>query len=335
MSDHFDGKKFFNPTLAEQFSPGFSDVFEMMKEGRAKWPQTVENRGIPKLNENLGPDAVALTFVNHATFLVQLPGLNILTDPVWSMRASPISWVGPKRVRAPGIKLEDLPKIDVIVISHNHYDHLDTKTLKKLNELFSPRVIVPVGDKGLIESIGIKNVQELDWWESVEIKDDIQITFAPTQHSSARGLFDRDRSLWGSYFVQNTKRSVYFGGDAGYSTHYAEIKNRLGSPDIALLGIGSYAPRGFMRPVHMDPAEAVIAHKDLGAKSSIGMHFGTFQLSAEAFEEPEVKLKEALKDQGLPQDTFITLHEGETKIYGAGQNNETISESRPLSSVYQ
>ncbi|MBZ9791639.1 MBL fold metallo-hydrolase [Rhizobium sp. 3T7] len=334
MSDHFDGKKFFNPTLAEQFSPGFSDVLTMMREGRAKWPEAVENHGIARLHEKLEADDMALTFVNHATFLIQLPGLNILTDPVWSNRASPVSWVGPKRVRAPGIKLEDLPKVDVIVISHNHYDHLDIKTLKKLNELFSPRVIVPIGDKALVESIGIKNVQELDWWETVEINADIQITFTPTQHSSARILFDKDRSLWGSYFIKNRGRSVYFGGDSGYSTHYTEIKTRLGAPDIALLGIGSYAPRGFMKPVHMDPAEAVTAHKDLGAKLSIGMHFGTFQLAAEAFDEPQANLKEALEEQGLAQDNFITLHEGETRIYKRIRNNKAALETRPLSEVY-
>lgn len=334
MSDHFDGRKFFNPTLAGQFSPGFSDVFGMMREGRAKWPAAVENEGVARLDENLEPDGMAITFVNHATFLIQFHGLNVLTDPVWSTRASPIGWIGPKRVRAPGIKLEELPDIDVIVISHNHYDHLDVETLKKLNERFSPKVIVPVGDKALIESIGIKNVQELDWWERVAINADTQLSFTPTQHSSARGLFDRDRSLWGSYFIQNRGRSVYFGGDAGYSAHYAEIRKRLGSPEIALLGIGSYAPRWFMKPIHMDPAEAVIAHKDLGANLSIGMHYGTFQLSAEPFDQPQAKLKEALEREGLPKESFITLHEGETRNFGAKGSEEAIPEAEAASGVY-
>jgi L-ascorbate metabolism protein UlaG (beta-lactamase superfamily) len=315
ISDHFNGKKFYNPTLTEAYSPGFSDVFRMAREGRAKWPEDVENRGVPRLNEKLGPDDIGLTFVNHATFLIQLPGLNIITDPVWSDRVGPISWIGNKRVRVPGVKLEDLPKIDVIVISHNHCDHLDIGTLKKLNERFSPKILVPIGDKALIESIGIKNVHELDWWESVQINPNTRITFTPTQHSSRRGIFDLDQSLWGSYFIQHGGRSVYFGGDAGYSTHYAEIKKRLGSPDIALLGIGDYLPRWFMKPIHMDPAEAVVAHKDLGAKLSIGMHFGTFQNSAEAFDQPQKDLKEALEKEMLSQDSFFILHEGETKIY--------------------
>lgn len=315
ISDHFNGQKFYNPTLGKQFSPGFSEVFRMIREGRAKWPEHVENRVFSRLNEKLEIDDISLTFVNHATFLIRLPQLNILTDPVWSKRVSPISWIGPKRVRAPGINFEDLPKIDVIVISHNHYDHLDIETLKKLNKRFSPKVLVPLGDKALIESIGIKNVQELDWWDSVQIDPDTRITFAPTQHSSQRGLFDRDRSLWGSYYIKHGRRSVYFGGDAGYSTHYAEIKKRLGSPEFALLGIGAYLPRWFMAPVHMDPAEAVIAYKDLGAKLGIGMHFGTFQQSSEGFDQPQKDLKEALNKEMLSQDCFIILQEGETKIY--------------------
>ena len=324
ISDHFDGKKFFNPTLTEK-SPGFSDAFRMMREGgRAKWPKKVENLGVARLNEKLGTDGMAITFVNHATFLIQLPGLNILTDPVWAKRVSPIRWFGPKRVRAPGVKLEELPKIDVIVISHNHYDHLDTKALKKLNKLYSPKVIVPVGDKDLIESIGIKNVVELDWWEGVQINSDTYITFTPAQHASQRGLFDRNKSLWGSYFIRHKERSVYFGGDSGYSTHYAEIRKRLGSPEIALLGIGAYLPRWFMKAIHMDPAEAVVAHKDLGAKLSIGMHYGTFQLSSEGFEQPLTDLKAALEKENVSPDSFITLPEGETRIYGVQKNDQTI-----------
>lgn len=331
ISDHFNGKKFYNPTLTEEYSPGFSDVFRMAREGRANWPEDVKNKGIPRLNEKLGPNDIGLTFVNHATFLIQLPKLNIITDPIWSDRIGPIGWIGIKRVRAPGVKLEDLPKIDVIIISHNHYDHLDIETLKKLTQLFSPKILVPIGDKALIESNGIKNVHELDWWESVQINPNTRIIFTPTQHSSRRGIFDLNKSLWGSYFIQHGERSVYFGGDAGYSTHYTEIKKRLGSPDIALLGIGDYLPRWFMKLMHMSPAEALVAHKDLGAKLSIGMHFGTFQNSAGAFDQPQVDLKEALEKEGFSQDSFIFLHEGETKIYQAGQHNQTITTSKSAS----
>ncbi len=312
VSDHFDGRKFFNPTLTDQFSPGLADIYRMMKEGRPDWPDSVENLGSPRVDEPVAPGDLALTFVNHVTFLIQFHGLNILTDPVWSTRVSPLSWVGPKRVRAPGIPLEDLPRIDVVVISHNHYDHLDLATLKELERRFSPTVLAPLGDRKLLESIGVGEVHEMDWWQSMETGDDTTITFAPAQHSSARGLLDRDKSLWGSYFIRSGENSVYFGGDSGYSTHYADIRQRLGAPDIALLGIGAYAPRFFMKAIHMDPADAVLAHTDLKAGLSIGMHHGTFQLASEAFGAPEAELAEALAQRGISPDRFITLEEGET-----------------------
>lgn len=315
LSDHFDGKKFYNPTLNGKPATNITDVFRLLQDRKTKWPDHVENRGTPQLDGELAPGEIRITFINHATFLIQFHGLTILTDPVWSSRVSPLSWAGPGRVREPGVKIEDLPHVDVIVVSHNHYDHLDIATLKKLNKRFSPKVLVPVGDKRLVESIGIKDVHELDWWDYIETQSGIRFTFAPTQHGSARGLHDRDRSLWGSYFIQSKTQSVYFGGDAAYSTHYIDIKNRLGSPTIALLGIGAYAPQWFMQPAHMNPAEAVVAHKDLGAKLSIGMHYGTFQLSSEAIDQPTKDLEEALKNHDIPAECFVTLEEGETRIW--------------------
>ncbi|CBW26921.1 conserved hypothetical protein [Halobacteriovorax marinus SJ] len=316
MSDHYDGKKFFNPTLKGKSKPSFMDALSLIREGREAWPENNENRGTPRINESLGPNEVSITFVNHATFLIQFRGFNILTDPIWSKRASPFSWIGPNRVREPGVKIEDLPKIDLVIISHNHYDHLDVKTLKTLNDLSPFKVIVPLGDKSLIESIGIKDVHELDWWEEVRISEDIQITFTPTQHGSARGVFDRDKSLWGSFYIKNKSRSIYFGGDAGYSKYFKETRERLGAPEIALLGIGAYNPRWFMKSIHMNPLEAVIAHKDLEAKLSIGMHYGTFQLSSEGIDEPLKDLEKALIRENVSSDDFVTLHEGETRIYG-------------------
>jgi L-ascorbate metabolism protein UlaG (beta-lactamase superfamily) len=315
MSDHFDGKKYFNPTLKQQFSPSFADVWHMLRQGRAKWPKRVEQHARPYLKLKLESEELSLCFVNHATFLIQFAGLTILTDPVWSKRASPFSWIGPKRVREPAIKLDELPAIDVVLISHNHYDHLDVATIKQLNLRFKPLFLVAAGDKALMQSLGVERVQELDWWENVAIDADTEITFAPTQHSSARGLFDRDHSLWGSFYIQHRTRSVYFGGDAGYSTHFSAIKNRLGAPEIALLGIGAYAPRFFMQPIHMNPEEAVLAHQDLGAKLSIGMHFGTFQLASESIEQPLIDLAAAIKKHNLADDAFITLEEGARQIY--------------------
>lgn len=316
FSDHFNGTKFYNPTLEKQISPGISDVVKMMREGREKWPKYIDKCGIPKLHEKLEADDVAITFVNHATFLIQFQNLNILTDPVWANCASPVQWFGPKRVRPCGVALNDLPNIDLILLSHNHYDHLDVDTLKILNARFSPKVFVALGDKKLLNSIGFSDVEEFDWWDNIKVNQDTEITFTPTQHSSGRGLLDRDKSLWGSYYIRHGKRSVYFGGDSGYSTHYKEINKRLGSPEFALLGIGSYAPSWFMKVIHTSPAEAVMAYQDLGAKLGIGMHYGTFQLSSEGYDQPQKGLKDALEEQGIPQDRFITIPEGETIFFG-------------------
>jgi L-ascorbate metabolism protein UlaG (beta-lactamase superfamily) len=287
----------------------------MIRENRSRWPRFVENKGIPRLHEQLGPVDVAITFVNHATFLIQMHGVNILTDPIWAKRASPLSWIGPARVREPGVAFDDLPHIDLILISHNHYDHLDIPTLRKLNEKFSPAVLVAAGDRKLVESVGLKTVHELDWWEEIQIRPELMVSFAPTQHFSARSPWNRQKSLWGSYMIRHADRLIYYGADSGYSGHFSEIHRRLGAADIALLGIGAYEPRWFMSPLHMNPAEAVKAHEDLGSKHSIGMHFGTFQMSTEAIDQPQADLKIALARANIPESKFVTLQEGETRVY--------------------
>lgn len=314
VSDHFNGRKFINPTLAEQISPGLSDIIGMVREGRPDWPLRVENTGLPQLDADLGQDGMAVTYVNHVTFLIQLPGITILTDPVWAARASPVSWFGPRRVRDPGIAFEALPPVDVVLISHNHYDHLDIATLERLNARFSPVFLVPLGNRALLESIGITNVLEMDWWDDFDAPSATRITFTPSQHSSGRGLFDRDRSLWGSFFIRQGNRSVFFGGDGGFSTQFVDIWERLGAPDVALLGIGSYEPRWFMQRLHKNPAEAVRAHLDLGATLSIGMHMGTFQLAGETFEQPYSELTDAIAREGIDPNSFITLPEGGTRL---------------------
>lgn len=315
ISNHFNGKKYINPTLKEQFSPKFSDFRKMRKMKRGEWYKRELEVLDVSFDNALKQNELAITFIGHATFLIQMYGVNILTDPVWSKRASPLSWIGPKRYTEAGIDLENLPHIDLILLSHNHYDHLDKKTLKKLNNKFSPKVLVPMGDKKLVKSLGFKNVQEMDWWDSLSFNKNTQIIFTPQQHSSARGLFDRDKSLWGSFYLRQGERSVYFGGDGGYSAHFAEIKNRLSSPEIALIGIGAYKPNFFMKPIHTSPEEAVLAHQDLGAKQSVAMHFGTFRLSAEAIFEPIKDLEKSIKKYGLKAHDFIIMSEGEKRFF--------------------
>ncbi len=317
-SDHFDGNRFINPTLPNRSAPSLRSIFKMAREPRSRWPAWVENKGVHRLNEARAADEVAITFVNHATFLIQTGGITILTDPVWSERASPFRRVGPKRVRRPGAALAELPRIDVVLLSHNHYDHLDIATLARLRQSFDPIVLAAAGDGRLVGPLGFKDIRELDWWDASEFNDTFKITFVPAQHFSARGLFDRQKSLWGGYMIESHGRRIYFGGDTGYSTHFADIKTRLGAPDLALLGIGAYEPRWFMQAMHMNPAEAVRAHRDLGSQQSIGMHFGTFQLSTEAIDQPQADLRRALLESGIPESEFITLDEGETRIYRAG-----------------
>jgi L-ascorbate metabolism protein UlaG (beta-lactamase superfamily) len=315
-SDHFDGKRFFNPTLigaGTEKKSFFKGLGMWLTTEKSPWPDFVENTHKPVLATELQANQIAITFINHVTFLLQLPGLNILTDPVWSQRASPFKFLGPKRVRKPGIALDDLPKIDAVIISHNHYDHLDKHTLAILQKKFAPQMIVPLNNKHLLPNKA--NVQELDWWQGINIHDNCRVTLTPTQHWSARSLFDQYCSLWGSYAIEYNGKKIFFGGDAGYSSHYADIHDRLGAMDIALLGIGAYEPRWFMRNMHKNPEEAVQAHLDLKSKLSIGMHFGTFRLSAESMQQPLIDLQTAKQQQGIPNDRFIALKEGETRVF--------------------
>jgi L-ascorbate metabolism protein UlaG (beta-lactamase superfamily) len=314
LSDHYDGRRFYNPTQPEMH--GLWTAVKFLASAQpAPWPEFVENRPDSHLDCGLASDQAAVTFVNHATVLIQLAGYNILTDPIWSERASPLSWIGPKRVREPGIPFDALPRIDLVVVSHNHYDHMDLETLRKLSKRFTPPILVPLGDKALLESVGINRVVELDWWEKVELTPETQVTFTPTQHFSSRGLFDRNKSLWGSYIIRNREHLIYFGGDAGYSTHYAEINARFGPVDLAFLPIGAYEPNWFMGPVHMNPAEAVKAHRDLASRQSVAIHFGTFRMTEEAIDRPVLDLKAALARQGVAGNDFAVLEEGRTRIY--------------------
>src|SRR5262249_42615927 len=255
-----------NPTLPGRRAPTILDVLKMLPEGRSRWPDRVENKGITTLHEPLQGDDIAITFVNHATFLIQINGNTILTDPIWSERASPLGWAGPKRVRDPGVAWEALPRIDIVLLSHNHYDHLDIATLTRLRDRYDPIMLVAAGDGRIVEPLGIRQLHELDWWSSFTLHQQCRFTCVPAQHFSARSVFDLQKSSRCGYVIEAMGLRISFSGDTGYSIHFAEIGRRLGPPDIALLGIGSYEPQWFMKPVHMNPAEAVKAHPDLSAK---------------------------------------------------------------------
>ncbi|HEY0722403.1 MAG TPA: MBL fold metallo-hydrolase, partial [Pyrinomonadaceae bacterium] len=246
-----------------------------------------------------------VTFVNHATVLIQTGGLNILTDPIWSERASPFTWAGPKRHRAPGIRLEDLPPIDVVLISHNHYDHLDMQTLAKLHAKYQPRLITGLGNSALLTAGGINQVVELDWWQVTKISDALSVTCVPAKHFSGRGLSDADGTLWCGYVMQTPAGNIYFAGDTGMGTHFAEIKQRFQTFRLALLPIGAYLPRWFMHPVHISPSEAVELHRQLQPRVSMAIHFGTFALGDDGELEPVLQLREASNNDS---DVWVLEH---------------------------
>ena len=306
-TDNFDGRRFFNPNGAN--GQPLRMVPRLLRMPRTRWPSRVpvEPRQPPKP----GPDELAVSFVGHATFLIQVGSTSLLTDPVYSRRASPLSFVGPRRVRAPGVRFEELPPISLVLLSHNHYDHCDLKTLRSLARRFPLRLVTPLGNGRLVRSAGIRQFEELDWWQRASAAP-FPITLTPAQHFSARSLFDRNRALWGGFLIEAGGYRIFFAGDTGYGPHFREIAARLGPIDLALLPIGAYEPRWFMKDIHMNPVEAVQAHLDLAARRSVAMHFGTFQLTPEGIEEPARELAKAIRERGLPAEQFRVLEVGES-----------------------
>ena len=254
-----------------------------------------------------------LVWIGHATYLINKDGLTILTDPVFSKRASPVRFAGPKRLIPPAIPIDQLPNIDVITVSHNHYDHLDLRSLKKIYKA-NPNAtfLVPKGDKKRLERRGIENVKEFLWWEDIEIKGS-KFTFTPVQHWSARGIADRNKSLWGGWFMNLKSEIIYHAGDTGYSSDFIETKKRLGSPSLSLIPVGAYAPRWFMKTNHVNPPEAIQVAIDLESERNFGMHWGTFQLTDEEIMEPPELLNQALEERGLSEDFFKVLKPGQVE----------------------
>jgi L-ascorbate metabolism protein UlaG (beta-lactamase superfamily) len=261
-----------------------------------------------------------LTWIGHATLLLQAGGKNILTDPHFSKRASPVQWAGPQRVAAPGIALDDLPAIDIVIISHDHYDSLDTQTVRLLAGRpggEQTRFFVPLGLKRWFTDLGISRVTELAWWQS-HGETGLTVTAVPAQHWSKRRLFGKDDALWCGWVVAAGDFRFLFVGDSGYSPIFKEIGRRLGLFDLAAIPIGAYEPRWFMKRHHVNPEEAVQVHLDVGAGKSVAMHWGTFILTDEPLDEPPGRLKQALVEKGLAPESFIVLRHGETIFLGPG-----------------
>jgi L-ascorbate metabolism protein UlaG (beta-lactamase superfamily) len=311
-SDHFDGERFFNPHAPSGKS--LQDVQRWRRERRKEpWPRRVEDPPF-SAPRRVAPDRIAATFIGHSTFLVQLGGICVLADPIWSQRCSPVSFAGPRRVRPPGQRLDALPGVDLLLVSHNHYDHMDLPTLRRVRTRWAPPAVTGLGNAQHLAKAGIRSAVELDWWQTTQ-QAGARVTYVPAQHFSSRGLHDRNRCLWGGFVVEAGGATVYFAGDTGYSPHFAEIGRRFPRIDLALLPIGAYEPRWFMRQQHVDPEEAVRAHLDLGVRRSLGMHFGTFQLTDEAIDAPAQALQGARASAGVAEQAFDLLGFGETREF--------------------
>jgi L-ascorbate metabolism protein UlaG (beta-lactamase superfamily) len=309
-SDHYDGHRFFMP--GHRMANGFREIVKWQRAGgRQAWPRRVEDPPQP-----VPPDAVndlRVTYIGQATTLIQVAGLNILTDPFFSWRASPVQWAGPKRVRAPGLALDQLPRIDAVLVSHNHYDHMDLPSLCRLFDSHRPRILTPLGNGAIVARTRRPlDVTEGDWGDRVVLGDGVAVTFAPALHWSKRGLHDRNMALWCAFVIETPAGPIYFAGDTGYGSgaHFREIRRDFGPVKLALLPIGAYEPRWFMHPQHMNPEEAVKAHLDLAADLSIGVHHSTVQLTDEAIDEPAAALARALEAHHVEPQRFVVLDPG-------------------------
>jgi len=300
-TSNFDGNKFFNSKGKTQ--KNFLSMMKLSKDfmfKKSKWPKKIEVQEVelPQLNSG----EIVVTFIGHSTFLIQSSKYTLITDPVFSERASPVQFAGPKRVRQPAMALEKIPPLDAILVSHNHYDHLDEYSIKKLGSE-KTKIFAGLGNQKLLSEWTEASSFDLDWNESHQIADDLKITFLEAQHRSGRAISDQNSTLWGSFLIEIEGKKIFFGGDTGYSDHFKRIHKLYGDMDLSLIPIGAYEPRWFMKEVHMNPEEAMMAHDDLHSKKSIGCHFGTFHLTLESINEPIEKLK---------KEDFLALDFGES-----------------------
>jgi L-ascorbate metabolism protein UlaG (beta-lactamase superfamily) len=315
VTDHFDGERFFDPDGMPPKS--FSHILRWQfgpDRKRATWPVWVPSPYADTPPARVDGVKVRLAFVGHASWLIQTAGLNILVDPVWSERCSPFAFAGPKRHNAPGIAFEALPKIDVVLVSHGHYDHLDVRTLSRLAKNFGPRVITPLGNDFTMRAAdGAIKAEAFDWHGRAELGNGVAVTLVPTRHWSARGMFDRNRALWASFVLETPVGTLYIVCDSSYGdgTHFRRVAEAHGPIRLAILPIGAYEPRWFMRDQHMNPEDAVKALADCGAERALAHHHGTFQLTDEAIDAPAIGLGEALDAANVPREKFAVLKPGQ------------------------
>ncbi len=324
ISDHYDGERFLNlesSTLSHQQHHKFS--FSGWLSGWVfghdwpEWPEYIDEPPGPVPAKKIEDGKLRITSVGHSTFLIQMDGINFLTDPIWSERATPVSGFGPKRHRAPGIRFSDLPPIDVVLVSHSHYDHLDMPTLEQLAEKFHPRAFSGLGNRELIAETDMKSVDEMDWWQTLPVAKNLAITFVPAQHFSGRSLWDRDETLWGGFVISGPSGHVFYAGDTGYGSHFEEIGKRFPGIRLAVLPIAPVRPdilnstprKGSGN--HMGAEEAFLAHKDLKAWRSVACHFNTFQLIGDEYDYGPKHLVKVLAANGVDVGMFMALFFGQ------------------------
>ena len=307
-SDHFDGRRFHN--LPDHKEPSFADFVRWRRTRKlGVWPDFVDVPSRPPPPPRVQCPDLRVTFVNHSTLLVQTAGLNILTDPIWSKRASPLQTIGPRRRRPPGIAFEDLPAIDVVVVSHNHYDHMDVRTLRRLWQEHHPRIFVGLGVERVLARKRIGGGEAIDWDQTIAVDDGVRLTGVNVRHWSARGIADRNRGLWLGYVFETPCGAIYFAGDTADGEHFDHVGKRFGPIRLAMIPIGAYEPRWFMQAHHIDPAQAASAHRRLRASTSVAMHFGTFPLADDGRWEPTEELAAVLGTRNHP--SFWVLSQGE------------------------
>jgi L-ascorbate metabolism protein UlaG (beta-lactamase superfamily) len=308
LSDHYDGKHFSNAN-GEEAGQSFARVPRMLLERRESWPNHVDV--IPQKPAPLGDAGAVITFIGHSTFLIQTAAGNVITDPVYSTHAGPFGRLGPKRVREPAVRFDDLPPISAILLSHCHYDHCDLPTLARLIERDDPVIVAPLGNERIVAKAGATRVVEIDWWET-EHTTPFGVTGTPARHFAARSPFDKNTSLWSGFVFKAGGKRLYFAGDTACADFFGEIPRRFGRIDLAFIPVGAYEPQWFMKVVHMNPTEAIRAFQELGSPPSIAMHFGTFQLTAEAIDEPTRRLRAECEKLGIPESAFGPLGFGES-----------------------
>jgi L-ascorbate metabolism protein UlaG (beta-lactamase superfamily) len=317
-SDHFDGTVFFNPRKPWSKGPADMLKWQFSRQGKEHWPPVYPSPFTAKPAQRVGGSRLVLTHVGHASVLLQTGGLNILVDPVWSERASPVTFAGPKRVNAPGIPFENLPPIDVVLVTHNHYDHLDTATIGRLTQAFRPRIVTPLGNDTIMRQAGIDGAEAHDWGARVPLSDGVSVHLEEIYHWSARGLFDRRHALWAAFVFETPAGLVYHIGDTGFGSGevFGGVRAKHGRPDLAVIPIGAYEPRWFMKDQHINPEEAVRILELTGARRAVGHHWGTFKLTDEGIERPLEALAAACEARGIPQDRFQPLRPGQ--VYALG-----------------